>query len=106
MHFDPSKKLDDIQAKKIVREIVRLGNIIYGYHAKKRMIERGYTIPGCSLYPQERVNYQKGVQPRPPKLEVYISVRKPGRNSWSNNNGNFGSSHNFIGDGLRRDRKK
>jgi len=44
MHFDPSKKLDDIQAKQIVREIVRLGDIIYGCHAKERMIERGYTI--------------------------------------------------------------
>ena len=44
MHFNPSKKLDDIQAKQIVREIVRLGDIIYGCHAKERMIERGYTI--------------------------------------------------------------
>ena len=32
MHFDPSKKLDDIQVIEIVREISRFGEIIYSSH--------------------------------------------------------------------------
>ena len=43
MHFDPSKKLDDIQVIEIVREISRFGDIIYSSHVKQRMLERGYT---------------------------------------------------------------
>jgi len=43
MHFDPSKKLDDIQIIEIIRKICQFGEIIYSSHVKQRIIERGYT---------------------------------------------------------------
>jgi len=44
MLFDPTQELTAHEAKQLIREIVDLGNIIYGKHVNKRIKERNFTI--------------------------------------------------------------
>ena len=43
MKFDQSAEINDAEAQGIIRDIVANGFLIISNHAKKRMVERGYT---------------------------------------------------------------